>query len=122
LEEATDQDVLLVTGVPAVSPYAGGNLQVAEEDESTREHVLSLLLALEEQGMLADSTLLDCYHSTYMLLYWDIYTIKLPRGGDYNYLLRFVQSALSSQDMPKNQPGTLDLTVKEGELYFKPTR
>lgn len=121
LEEAADQPVLPVVGLLAQSPYAGGNLQVAEENEHTRENVLALLVALEEQGMLADSTLLDCYYSTYMLLYWDIYTIKLPRGGDYQYLLRFVKSALSSADMPQNQPGTLDLTVKEGELYFKPT-
>ena len=121
LEEATDQPVLPVVGFLARSPYAGGVLQVAEEDAATKEHVLALLTALEEQSMLENSTLLDCAYPTYMLLYWDIYTIKLPRGGDYQYLLRFVKSALDSEDMPQNQPGILDTTVKEGELYFNPT-
>ncbi len=119
LEEAGNQSVVVVSGLQAVSPYAGGNLQVAEEDANTLDHVLSLLEALEGQDMLSDSKELDCSHSTYLALSWDIYTIKFPRGGDYPYLLRFVRSALASEEMPKNEPGTIDLTVKEGELYFK---
>ena len=59
LEEATDQPVLPVVGLLAQSPYAGGNLQVVEEETATREHVLDLLVALEEQGMLEDSISLE---------------------------------------------------------------
>lgn len=119
LEEAGSQSVVTVTGLMAVAPYAGGNLEVAEENADTLEYVLNLLEALEERDMLADSRELDCSPTSYLTLTWDIYTIKLPRDGDYSYLLRFVQSALNSEEMPKNEPGTIDLTVKEGELYFK---
>ena len=119
LEKAGDQPVVTVNGLQALEPYAGGNLQVSEQDAGTLDHVLSLLEALETQGMLSASRNLDCSHATYLALSWDIYTIKFPRGGDYSYLLRFVRSALASEDMPKNEPGTIDLTVKEGELYFK---
>ena len=119
LEEAGDQPVVTVKGLKAINPYAGGNLEVEEADANTLDHVLNLLEALEAQDMLSDSRVLDCSPSTYLTLSWDIYTIKFPRGGDYSYLLRFVRSALASEDMPKNEPGTIDLTVKEGELYFK---
>ena len=119
LEEAGNQSVVIVKGLQAVDPYAGGNLEVAEEDANTLDHVLSLLDALEAQNMLPGSRELDCSHSAYLTLSWDIYTIKFPRGGDYAYFLRFVQRALASEDMPQNEPGTIDLTVKEGELYFK---
>ena len=119
LEEAGDQPVVTVKGLQAVNPYAGGTLEVAEQDANTLDHVLSLLEALEAQDMLSGSRELDCSPSTYLSLSWDIYTIKFPRGGDYSYLIRFVRSALASEEMPKNEPGTIDLTVKEGELYFK---
>lgn len=122
LEQAGSQPVVKVKGLLAAAPYAGGNLEVAEEDAGTLAHVLSLLEALEARDMLADSRELDCSPASYLTLTWDIYTIKLPRGGDYAYLLRFVQSALDSDEMPKNEPGTIDLTVKEGELYFKRDR
>ena len=119
LEQAADHPVVKIMGLKVVEPYAGGNVQVAEEDAATLDHVLSLLEALEARGMLAESREVNCANSTYLLLSWDIYAIKFPRGGDYNYLLRFVQSALASDEMPKNEPGTIDLTVKEGELYFR---
>lgn len=119
LEEEAGHDVVTVIGLKARAPFAGGSLQVAEEDANTLDHVLALLTALERQEMLSLAEELDCTPATYLALTWDIYTIKFPRGGDYPYLLRFLQSALASENMPKNEPGTIDLTVKEGELYFQ---
>ncbi len=122
LEEAGAHDVVKIIGLKAQAPYAGGTIQVSEEDRNTLDHVIALLSALENQDMLGQAEVLDCTPSTYITLTWDIYTIKFPRGGDYPYLLRFLQSALESENMPKNEPGTLDLTVKEGELYFQRSR
>lgn len=121
LEPANGHNVVEVIGLRAQEPVAGSNIQVKEEDTNTLEYVTALLTALEEQGMLSACETLDCSPSTYITITWDIYTIKLPRGGDYPYMLRLVHSALASDRMPQNQPGTMDLTVKDGELYFKPS-
>ena len=122
LEQAGNQNVVTIIGLKALSPYAGSSVQVAEEDENTLDYVISLLTALEEKEMLSACDELDCTQTTYLTLTWDIYTIKLPRGGDYAYMLRMLNSALSSEEMPQNEPGTFDFTVKEGELYFRRNR
>ena len=119
LERAGDQKVVSVTGLRAVAPYAGGTLQVEDEAASTLEHVLDLLTALEEQEMLSDASALDCSASASMTLEWGIYTLKLPRGGDYGRMLRLLQKALESEKMPQNEPGIFDFTVKDGEVIFK---
>lgn len=119
LEKAGNQQVVTVTGLTAQSPYAGGTIQVREEDANTLDYVLDLLTALEEKGMLESCGELDCTPVSYMTLTWDIYTIKFPRGGDYSYMLRLVQTALAHEDMPRNQPGTFDLTVEDNAVHFK---
>lgn len=122
LEPAAAQSVITVVGLKAQGPYAGGNLTVAEEDENTLEHVLALLTALEDKGMLSGCDTLDCTSVSYMTLTWDIYTIKFPRGGDYAYMLRLIDSALAHESMPQNEPGTFDLTVDDNAVHFKRTR
>lgn len=121
LEPANGHNVVEIIGLKAQKPVAGSNMEVKEEDANTLEYVLALLTALEEKEMLSACETLDCSASSYITLTWDIYTIKLPRGGDYAYMLRLIQSALGSDRMPQDQPGTMDLTVKDGELYFKPS-
>lgn len=119
LEQAGEQQVVSVTGLRAVAPYAGGTIQVVEEDETTLEHVLDLLAALEEADLLEDAAALDCSASASLTLTWDIYQLKLPRGGDYSRMLKLLQAALESEKMPQNEPGTFDFTVKDGEVFFK---
>lgn len=121
LERAGEQKAVAVTGLRAVAPYAGGTLQVEEGAENTLEHVLALLSALEEQEMLSDASALDCTASASMTLEWGIYTLKLPRGGDYGRMLRLLRTALDSEKMPQNEPGTFDFTVRDGEVVFKRT-
>lgn len=120
LEPANGHRVVEIVGLKAQQPEAGSTMQVKEEDANTLEYVLSLLAALEERGMLSGCEKVDCTPASHIEMKWDIYTVKLPRGGDYVYMLRLIQSALASDRMPQDQPGTMDLTVKDGELYFKP--
>lgn len=122
LEQTEEQSLVEIVGLKAQSPYAGGTIQVKEEDSDTLEYVLALLTALEEKGMLSACWELDCTPTTYLTLTWDIYTIKFPRGGDYPYMLRLVQTALAHEDMPQNEPGTFDLTVEENAVHFKRSR
>lgn len=122
LEQAAGQPVIAITGLNAVAPYAGATVQVAEEDETTLSHVLSLLGALEEAEMLSQCTGLDCTSSACVTLTWDIYQIKFPRGGDYAHMLVMLRAAMDSEEMPKDEPGIFDFTVKDGELYFRRSR
>lgn len=122
LEQAEGQRVIAITGLSAVAPYAGAAVQAAEEDQATLSHVLSLLGALEEADMLSQCTGLDCTPATYMVLTWDIYQVKLPRGGDYGYMLRLLRAAMDNEEMPKGEPGTFDLTVEEGAVHFQRSR
>lgn len=120
LEPAADHKVVTVLGLKAQSPYAGSDLQVKEEDANTLDHVLALLTALEEKEMLGGCESLDCTPADCMILTWDIYTVKFPRGGDYPYMLGLIRAALAHENMPQNQPGTFDLTVREDGVHFKP--
>ena len=73
-----------IVGLTAIVPYAGGMLQVAKEEETTRGYVTQLLAQLESHGWLEQCTSLDCTASAFMTLNYGIYQVKLPRGGDYN--------------------------------------
>lgn len=119
LEEEQGGSLLAVRGLKAIAPYAGGTIQVAEEDQATLNHVLALLTALEEREMLEGCTVLDCTPSTYLTLKWDIYTVKFPRGGDYPYMLSLIEAALAHEKMPQGEPGTFDLTVEKNAVHFR---
>lgn len=126
LEPASGGQCLTVTGLTALAPYAGGMVQVSEEEKNTLDYVLELLGELEKQGILEQCTALDCSAVTSMTLNYGIYHIKLPRGGDYSYYvllaLSALDSGLSSGKLQEGQGGTLDLTVTEGKAVFQPDR
>lgn len=109
-----------VSGLTAVGPYPGGMIQVAEEEKTTLSYVKELLIQLESHGWLGQCTVLDCTAVTSMTLDYGIYQVKLPRGGDYNYYLSLTESALASGKIPEGVGGSLDLTVAEGKVYFRP--
>lgn len=117
-QEGDGAQAMRITGLTALAPYAGGELGVAEEEQATLDYVLELLAALEENGMLEGCTSLDCTGPADMMLEYSIYHVRLPRGGDYGYLIELLQAALNDERMPKDTPGTADLTVKEGKVYF----
>lgn len=119
LEQENGQDVVMVMGLQALSPYAGGTVMVAEKDEATLSYVLEILTALESREMLPLCTELDCTSDVSITLKYGIYELKMPRGGDYDYMLRLLRSALESEKMPQGVPGVFDFTVKDGEVYFR---
>lgn len=126
LEQAVSGQCLEVTGLTALAPYAGGMVQVAEEEQNTLDYVLELLGELEGRGILGQCTALDCSAVTSLTLNYGIYRIKLPRGGDYRYYISLALSALdsglSSGKLQEGQGGTLDLTVTKGKAIFQPNR
>lgn len=126
LEPDTGGGQMEISGLTALAPYAGGKIQVAEEEQSTLSYVLELLHELESRGILEQCSALDCSAATSMTLHYGIYRIKLPRGGDYSYhvslALSALDSGLSSGMLQEGQGGTLDLTVTEGKAIFHPNR
>ena len=109
-----------VSGLTAIVPYPGGMLQVSGDEEATLSYVTQLLEQLEGHGWLEQCTALDCTAATSMTLNYGIYQVKLPRGGDYSYYLSLTESALASGKIPEGVGGSLDLTVAEGKVYFRP--
>ena len=97
---------------------------MAEGEQATLGYVKELLAAVENYGMLEQSTRIECGSATSMTLYYGIYRIKLPRGGDYDYCVRLAQAALdsglSSGKIQEGQGGLLDLTVTEDRARFIP--
>lgn len=120
LEQSDTSAVMAVTGLTAVSPYAGEMLQVADGQEDTLTYALALLSELESREMLSGCTALDCTAATSFLLSYDIYRVKLPRTADYSKCLRLLAGALASDELPEDTPGTFDLTVADGRAYFTP--
>lgn len=120
LEQAAGgEQVMAISGLSVLAPYAGGMVQVAEENENTLDYILELMAVLESRGILSGCTALDCSAATYITLNYDIYQMKLPRGVDYDYYIRLALSALDDGRIPEGQGGTLDLTVAKGKVYFK---
>ena len=119
LERAAGRSVVEITGLNAISPYAGGNVQVAEKDTATLGYVVELLTVLEQRELLSQCTALDCTSDVSMTLRYGIYDVKFPRGGDYDYMVRLFLAALADERMPQGVPGTLDLTVTEHEVFFR---
>ena len=122
LERAGDAPVMEVTGLTALAPYAGGQLQVDGQEKTTLDYVLRLLTALEEHGMLEKCTSMDCTGSADILVGYGIYQLRLPRGGDYDYMIRLLEQILASPQMPQDTSGTLDFTVQEGRVHFQQNR
>lgn len=120
LEEEKGQSVVTVLGLQAVSPVPGDTVAVSEKDGATLSYVLELLGVLEERGLLAECTRLDCTAGASITLDYDIYELKLPRGGDYSRMIRMLLAALDSEEMPQGVAGIFDFTVKEGEVFFRP--
>lgn len=113
-----------IEGLTAVGPYEGGMLQVALEEQFTLVYVKELLSVLEAQGMLTQCGLLDCTAAASMTLEYGIYRLKLPRGGDYDYYIRFalesLRTALAEGQIQEGQGGRLDLTIADGKARFLP--
>ena len=118
LEPDPGEPVTAITGLTALAPMPGASVQVSEEEQVTLRYVLELMAAIQENGSMKDYSSIDCTPTAYIGAERGIYHIRFPRGGDYGYCLRLLNSALSSEQLPQNVPGTLDLTIEEGRVHF----
>ncbi len=116
-------NVVRITGLTAVGPYAGGMIQTEETQALTLDYVKELLGVLESHGMLEQCTALDCSAATSLTLNYGIYRLRLPRGGEYEYYIQLARSALSKGleegKIMEGQSGLLDLTIADGRARFR---
>ena len=119
LEQSDRADCIIIKGVEALQPEPGSVLLVRQEQQTRCDHLMELLPALEEQGMLDRVTQIDLRPAARILLQLDDrFTVRLPAGGDYDYLLRAMEKAVQALD--DYEKGTLDLTVKDYTVVFSP--
>lgn len=119
LEPAGQTEVLMVKGIEALQPDAGSSILVREEQQSRCDELISLLGSLEELEMLDRVTEINLRSASRILMEMDgRFTVRLPAGGDFDYLLRAMEKAVQSLD--DYETGTLDLTVKDYTVVFSP--
>lgn len=112
-------EVLTVYGVDPVLPEPGTAMTVRPEQQLRADALTALLQALERADMLDRVEELDLTKSAYILMELDgRFTVKLPVGGDYDYLLGAMGKAIGT--LEPYEKGTLDLTVKDYTVIFSP--
>ena len=119
LESGGQTGIIDVKGIEALQPEAGAFLLVREEEQGRCDELLTLLQTLEQLDMLSRVSEIDLHSAVRILMQLDgRFTVRLPMGGDYDYLLRAMDKAVQSLD--EYETGTLDLTVKDYTVVFSP--
>lgn len=110
---------LQVVGLTPVLPEVGTTITVKPEYQTRADSFVALLQALDENNMLSRASRLDL--SRINSIYMDFdgrFTVKLPVGGDFSYLLAAMDKAI--QSLEPYETGSLDLTVKDYTVVFSP--
>ncbi|MBO5339995.1 MAG: FtsQ-type POTRA domain-containing protein [Oscillospiraceae bacterium] len=109
----------IVEGLNAVQPEAGSTLVVREGQQLRTAGLLALLSQLEQNNMLGRVAHIDAgSDARFIMSLDDRFTVKLPVGGDYAYLLGAMEKAIAT--LEPYEAGTLDLTVKDYTVIFSP--
>lgn len=117
--EQAGEGVIRVAGLNAVQPEAGLSLLVREDQQLRGDALLELLRALDGENMTEKVTWVDMTSASRVLMDYDErFTVKLPVGGDYAYLLEAMGKAVAT--LEDYERGTLDLTVKDYTVVFSP--
>lgn len=119
LVESADTGVIRVDGLYPVQPEAGLPLVVREGQQARGDGLLALLQSLDKYSALEKVTWIDMTSAARILMDYDQrFTVKLPVGGDYDYLLGAMEKAVAT--LEDYETGTLDLTVKDYTVVFSP--
>lgn len=122
LEQSGKTGPLRIKGITAVTPAPGESLSVSEGEQARLSYALGLLDILEERGILADCSALDCSVTGQLRLCYLNFVVKMPTTGDFSYILRCLESALDEDDrVSRADSGTFDFTVADGKFYFSRT-
>lgn len=109
----------VISGCELLAPSVGTEIALATEFSTQQESLLSLLTALDEAGMLEDTSEIRMDDlSVIRMDYIDRFTVKLPYSADYGTKLRILRMAIDSEYVQDNMTGTFDLTRDDGRTYL----
>ena len=113
------EDYPVVTGCTLLAPSIGSEVVLGSEYGLQEESLLSLLSALDGEGMLEhlDSISLED-PAVIRMGYLDRFTVKLPYGADYAEKMRILRLAIESDKVQDNMTGTFDMTREDGRVYL----
>lgn len=122
LEQSAVQGPMRVTGLTAVEPEAGRDLEVSEQQQARLSYVLSLLSALEERGAMADCSALDCATTGVLWLDYLGFRLKMPTTGDFDYYLYCLEQIFETEGsvVSREGSGTFDFTGADGRVIYAP--
>ena len=111
--------VIRVSGLEPVQPQTGYPLSVREDQQLRTQGMIDLLQVMENRGMLDRVSGIDMKFEASIFMDLDgRFRVKLPIGGDYEYLISAMEKAIGTLD--SYEKGTLDLTVKDYTVIFSP--
>lgn len=116
-------DYAVTTGLTLLSPSAGTQMAVSEEDDLKEKGLLGLLAALEDRELLDNVQSFDVTSSSSIsMLYLDRLTVKMGLNDDFDYdmkmLLAVVEDYITGT-WADSDTGTLNMTGEDGEAVLK---
>ena len=117
-----DSQALEVSGLTLLMPRAGTALAVPQEEEARSGALLALLAALEKTDMLSRVSAVEVGSTRMTMRYLDRFDVELLLGGDFDYLLQVLTSAVADLDQRVGPTctGTLDLTREDAQAVYSP--
>lgn len=114
-----DSTAILVSGLSALSPRAGTELAVPQEQQEKLEALKALLSALEAQDCIGSVSQIDLTGAAQIkMLYQGRFWVKLPMGADFEYKIRALETV--APDWEGYDRGTFDLTQEDFTIIFSP--
>ena len=96
----------------------GAPLVVAEDETERFAHLLILLRALDDNGLLADTTGINCKSSATLIFDWGHrFTVIVPADADMDYKMRYFISVMDI--LEDSEAGKIDLTRDEAHFIPK---
>lgn len=122
----------IVTGVDLLTPEAGANALVSEEEQNRWDCALNLLTALEQREQISQLNHLECGAGSFTARYAQTYTLLLPTTIDYScvtteqfsYFLSQLEHVLSDLAEAKGGQDLVDFTLWEstGHIYARQSK
>lgn len=115
---------IVVTGLTAVAPQAGGMLQVPESEQTRLEALAALLGAIEEAEMFSQVSRISLETTRLTVRYADRFDVKMKLNADFGYNIRLmpvVRAQMEERYGPETA-GSIDLTQEKYEAVYSPAR
>ena len=120
LPEEAAADYGVIQGCELLAPSVGGKMALATEYATQQTSLLSLMEALEEEGMLDQVDAIHLDDLSFIAMdYGGRFTVKLSYNADYAYKLKRLSLILEGDAIQENMTGTFDMRGEGGMDVFQ---